>query len=39
MLTIKDLTHKEAYLDTGIIRVLIPVIATLTLMAATLGLR
>lgn len=40
MLTITQLTHKEAYRDTGIITVVIPVIATLTIMAAaTLGLR
>ena len=34
MLTITQLTHKEAYRDTGVITVVIPVIATLTIMAA-----
>ena len=39
MLTITKLTQKVAYRDTGIITVVIPVIATLTMMAAaTLGL-
>ena len=40
MLTITQLTHKEAYRDTGVITVVIPVIATLTIMlAATMGIR
>ena len=40
MLTITQLTHKEAYRDTAVITVVIPVIATLTIMvAATLGVR
>lgn len=40
MLTITQPTHKEAYRDTGIITVVIPVIAALTIMAAaTLRLR
>jgi H+/gluconate symporter-like permease len=40
MLTITQLTHKEAYRDTGVITVVIPVIAALTIMvAASLGIR
>lgn len=40
MLTITQLTHKEAYRDTGVITVVIPVIATLTIMlGATMGIR
>ena len=40
MLTITQLTHKDAYRDVGIITVVIPVIATLVIMmAATLGIR
>ena len=34
MLTVMQPTHKEAYRDIGIITVVIPVIATLTIMAA-----
>ncbi len=40
MLTITQLTHKEAYRDTGVITVVIPVIAALTIMvAASVGIR
>lgn len=40
MLTITQLTHKEAYRDTAVITVVIPVIATFTIMAAaTMGVR
>ena len=40
MLTITQLTHKEAYRDTGVITVVIPVIAALTIMvAASVGVR
>jgi H+/gluconate symporter-like permease len=40
MLTITQLTHKQAYRDVGIITVVIPVIATLvTIGAASLGIR
>jgi H+/gluconate symporter-like permease len=40
MLTITQLTHKEAYRDTAVITVVIPVIAALTIMAAaSLGIR
>ena len=40
MLTITQLTHKEASRDTAVITVVIPVIATLTIMvAAALGVR
>jgi H+/gluconate symporter-like permease len=33
MLTITQLTHKQAYKDVGVITVIIPVIATLSVMA------
>lgn len=40
MLTITQLTHKQAYRDVGVITVVIPVIATLvTIGAASLGIR
>ena len=40
MLTITQLTHKEAYRDTAVITVVIPVIAALTIMAAaSVGIR
>jgi len=40
MLTITQLTHKQAYRDVGMITVVIPVIATLvTIGAASLGIR
>ena len=40
MRTITQLTHKEAYRDTGVITVVIPVIATVTIMlGATMGIR
>ncbi|MDC0507983.1 GntP family permease [Luminiphilus sp.] len=40
MLTITQLTHKVAYRDTGVITVVIPVIAALTIMAAaSVGIR
>ena len=40
MLTITQLTHKEAYRDTAVITVVIPVIATFTIMAAaTMGVK
>jgi len=40
MLTITQLTHREAYRDVGVITVVIPVIATLLVMgAAALGVR
>ena len=40
MLTITQLTHKQAYRDVGVITVLIPVVATMvTIAAAALGVR
>jgi len=40
MLTITQLTHKQAYKDVGVITVVIPVIASLVvILAASLGVR